>query len=110
MNTFKHSGDLGDIIYSLPTIRALGGGILYLDPAGGESDPYIRAQCVDGKTRLNKQTIDFLSPLLKLQPYITDVRYWNGEKVTYNLDEFRQKFGDPNRRSRTRRLGNASPV
>lgn len=104
MNTFKHSGDLGDIIYSLPTVRALGGGILYLDPAGGESDPFIRAQCVDGKTRLNKQTIDFLSPLLKLQSYIADVRYWAGEQVTYNLDEFRQKFGDRNRRSKTSNL------
>lgn len=104
MNTFKHSGDLGDIIYSLPTIRALGGGILFLDPKGGESDPYIKRQCVDGKTRLNHQTIDFISPLIKLQPYIKDVRYWQGEKVTYNLDEFRQKFSDPTRRSKTGNL------
>jgi hypothetical protein len=104
MNTFKHSGDLGDIIYSLPTVRALGGGILYLDPNGGESEPYIKRQCVDGKTRLTQQTIDFLTPLLKLQPYITDVKYWNGEQVTYNLDEFRQKFSDPYKRSKTGNL------
>lgn len=30
MKTFLHSGSLGDVIYSLPTIRELGGGILYL--------------------------------------------------------------------------------
>ncbi|MGN6438402.1 MAG: hypothetical protein ACTHMM_17800 [Agriterribacter sp.] len=30
MKTFLHSGSLGDVIYSLPTIKALGGGILYL--------------------------------------------------------------------------------
>ena len=104
MKTFKHSGDLGDIIYSLPTIRALGGGVLYLDPNGGESDPHIKRQCVDGKTRLNKQTIDFISPLLKLQPYIEDVRYWEGQPITYNLDEFRQKFNDPNKRNKNSNL------
>jgi hypothetical protein len=102
--TFKHSGDLGDIVYSLPTIRALGGGILYLDPNGGEDDPFIKMQCIDGKTRLSKQTIDTLSPLLKLQPYISDVKYWNGEKVDYNLDEFRKKFNDPRKRSKTSNL------
>lgn len=31
MNTFYHSGKLGDIIYSLPTIHALGGGSLILN-------------------------------------------------------------------------------
>lgn len=36
--TFKHSGDLGDIIFALPAVRALGGGILYLDPDGGFSN------------------------------------------------------------------------
>ena len=31
-NKFYHSGDIGDIIYSLPTIRHLGGGCLILSP------------------------------------------------------------------------------
>jgi hypothetical protein len=104
MKTFKHSGDLGDIIYSLPTIRALGGGVLYLDPTGGASDPYIKKQCIDGRTRLVKDTIDFISPIIKSQPYIKDVKYWEGEHVTFNLDEFRQKFNDPYRRSKTSNL------
>jgi hypothetical protein len=104
MKTFKHSGDMGDIIYSLPTIRALGGGILYLDPKGGESDHFIKMQCIDGRTKLNKNSIDFLTPLLKIQPYIEDVKYWNGEKVDYNLDEFRQKFADPNKRNKNANL------
>ena len=75
VKTFKHSGDLGDIIYSLPTIRALGGGILYLDPEGGANDKYVRDQSVDGRTRLNKLTIDSLTPLLEAQPYIEKVKY-----------------------------------
>lgn len=31
--TFLHSGNLGDIVYSLPTIKALGGGELYIKRA-----------------------------------------------------------------------------
>src|SRR5262249_34910561 len=30
MRWFGHSGDMGDIIYALPTIRGAGGGVLYL--------------------------------------------------------------------------------
>src|SRR5688572_4006223 len=29
-NTFNHSGDIGDTIYAMPTVRALGGGYLYM--------------------------------------------------------------------------------
>jgi hypothetical protein len=100
MNTFKHSGDLGDIIYSLPTIRALGGGILYLDPEGGRSEAIVSATTPNKKTKLTKHTIDFISPLLKNQSYIKDVVYWNGERVNYNLDLFREVFINPNRRNK----------
>jgi hypothetical protein len=104
MKTFKHSGDLGDIIYSLPTIRALGGGILYLDPNGGADEELIRRQCPEGKTKLDKGKIDFLKPILEAQPYIKEVRYWGGEPVTHNLNEFRITFGNPNKRSPTSNL------
>jgi len=89
--TFKHSGDLGDIIFSLPTIRELGGGILFLDPNGGESEPLI--DWGDGRftrTKLTKDSIDGIKPLLELQDYIEEVRYWNGESVDFNLDRFRE--------------------
>ncbi|MEY4573287.1 MAG: hypothetical protein RLZ10_2571 [Bacteroidota bacterium] len=104
MKTFKHSGDLGDIIYSLPTIRGLGGGILYLDPDGGEQDYWVKRQCLEGKTRLTKSTIEFVSPIIKAQPYIEDVRLWKHEKVDYNLDEFRDMFANPNKRSKSGNL------
>ncbi|CAN5598580.1 hypothetical protein BH10PLA1_BH10PLA1_05760 [soil metagenome] len=39
--TFKHSGDMGDVILSLPAVRALGGGVIYLDPSGGEREPIL---------------------------------------------------------------------
>lgn len=88
--TFKHSGDLGDIIFSLPTIRAAGGGILYIDPKGGEDEPLVSwGGGLFTHTKINKKSIESIKPLLEFQEYIDEVRYWDGEKVDYNLDEFR---------------------
>lgn len=71
MRTFKHSGAIGDIIYSLPAVRALGGGIFYI----GDSSKIL-------------QWSESLEYLLRLQPYIADVRFGDTE-VDYNLDAFR---------------------
>lgn len=89
--TFKHSGDLGDIIFSLPTVKALGGGVLYLDPEGGKSEPLVQHCDYGDQTKLRAKQIENIKPLLLLQPYIKDVVYWKGEKVDYNLDLFRSK-------------------
>jgi hypothetical protein len=111
---FKHSGDLGDIIFSLPTIRALGGGLLYLDPNGGEASPFVDwagktgtnlvlhldehrnegtpVNQLPGRTRTNLTTesIESLRPLLLQQEYIVDVQLWYGETVDHDLDAFRR--------------------
>lgn len=104
MKTFLHSGDLGDIIYSLPTIRGLGGGVLYLDPDGGLKDFFIQTKHIEKRTRLTKQSIDFVSPIIKLQPYITDIKIWSGEKVDYNLNSFRYIFSSKIRRNKNGNL------
>ena len=90
--TFKHSGDMGDIIFSLPTIRALAGegGILYLDPKGGKEEKLVQGTDRGDFTRLDEKCIESLKLLLEMQPYIKEVKVWKGEKVTYNLDEFRK--------------------
>jgi hypothetical protein len=90
--TFKHSGDMGDIIFSLPVIRAMGGGILYLDPKGGFGSPLVKIVAKD-RTKLDAKSIDMLAPILKQQPYIEDVRHWNGEPVDHDLDQFRNSLG-----------------
>jgi hypothetical protein len=59
MKTFKHMGKIGDVIFSLPTIRELGGGILYLPE-----------QTPDGCNGLYSS----LKDLLLQQPYIKEVR------------------------------------
>lgn len=81
-HTFKHSGDLGDIIYSLPTVKALGGGVLYLDKNGGRGS-------LDIPTKLDSTGIRSVKDLLLLQPYIYDVLEWSGQRVDYDLDLFR---------------------
>lgn len=97
INTFKHSGDLGDIIYSLPTIKKLGGGVLYLDISGGINDSACINQCLDKKTKFNLDAFNFIKPLLKEQNYIKDVLIYNNENIKYNLNEFRNKFNSPTR-------------
>jgi hypothetical protein len=77
--TFKHSGARGDIIYSLPTIAALGGGTLYLVR---ETGAYVGSP-------LSKQELKWMRELLVGQCGITDVEEWDGEHVAYNLDYFR---------------------
>jgi len=104
MKTFKHSGDLGDIIYSLPAVRKLGGGVLLLDITGGADEPICRQQCIDERTKFNRDGFEFIAPLLRDQEYLKDVAVWNGEAVDYNLNRFRQKLIDPNARSKTRNL------
>lgn len=76
--SFKHSGDMGDIIYSMPTMRALGGGKLYLSRV-----PWTRVL-------MGEKTLQFLQRLLEAQVYISHVQLWFGQPVCYNMDVFRR--------------------
>src|SRR2546421_8313603 len=97
MPTFKHSGDLGAIIFALPAIRALGGGVLLLDPQGGASEPAVVETTHPRKrTRLTREGIDALRPLLLAQDYVQDVACWQGEAVDFNLDLFRRQLKSAN--------------
>ncbi|MCB1864248.1 MAG: hypothetical protein KDG50_02375 [Chromatiales bacterium] len=78
--------------------------MLYLDPAGGASERGVQITCPDKRTRLDAERIAFIEPLLRAQPYIEDVRSWNGAPVDYNLDRFREVLKSPDRRSRTGNL------
>lgn len=80
MNTFRHAGDLGDIVASLPVVRYFGGGVLYIEAAD-----YTRQ-------KLTPDNWCGLDLLLKQQHYIEDVRPWNRERVTINLNDFRARL------------------
>jgi len=83
MKTFLHSGKLGDCLFSLPTIKAMGGGVLYIPQKGPEVETMFS---------------DMFS-LLKSQSYITnvircpDVLTYEEEpvKVDVNLNKHRQQ-------------------
>lgn len=79
---------MGDIIFSIPAIVALGGGILYLDPNGGESSQLVGAG--KAKTKLNQKLIDEIAPFLEMQEGIVKVLPWKGLLVDYDLDNFRR--------------------
>lgn len=80
MITYRHAGDRGDIIASLPVIRTLGKGVLYIEQAG-----YTREI-------LSPDKWFGLDRILKEQPYIEDVRPFNREVVTYNLNDWRSRL------------------
>jgi hypothetical protein len=86
VNTFKHSGDIGDLLGFLPVIRHFGGGVLYIEAAG-----YTRQ-------RLTPDKWCGLDLLLKAQPYIVDVLPWNGQQVSVNGNDFRANMGRSLRR------------
>jgi hypothetical protein len=78
---FFHSGDLGDIIYALPAIKALGGGTLFIGP----TDLWQTRQ------KLTAKIVENLKPLLLLQPYINDVVYTDTKPVdALDLNRFRE--------------------
>lgn len=70
--TFHHSGKTGDVIFSIPTIREMGGGILYL--------PETTDQC--------PALYSNMRTLLLQQPCIQDVReYSPGVQIDVDLDK-----------------------
>lgn len=89
--TFKHSGDLGDIIFSLPTIRDLGGGILYLNTSG--------ERYLGETTKFNSNSFATIKDLLLTQFYIHDVKeYTKDINITFNLDIFAEPINKQTKR------------
>jgi hypothetical protein len=80
--TFGHSGDLGDVIFALPAVRALGGGeiVLHAHPVT--------------QSRMTKGRAESLIPLLEAQPYVTSARYTDEKnpKVDVDFNGFRVRF------------------
>lgn len=76
---FGSSGDLGDIVCSLPLVQQLGGKHFYWF--------YNRPFTKDIESRF-----DLIAPLLMAQPYIECVAVGNGKDVDYDLSEFRHIY------------------
>lgn len=76
---FIHSGDLGDLIYSLPTIRALGGGDLILN--------YDTKRTMHG---IDEKRFKAIASLLEVQDYIFSVTYEPKNREDCLLNDFRK--------------------
>jgi hypothetical protein len=95
---FKHSGNTGDIIYSLSVIKEIcdkqkAKAVLYLflDKPSTFTD---KSHPV-GSVMLNQVMFDMLKPLLESQPYILDVFDVKKEEnamVDIDLDKFREEY------------------
>lgn len=82
---FKHSGDIGDLIYSLPVIKSKGESNLFLQLNGLGSRKY------DGtRTGFDQNLINFITPLLLNQPYLKTVETYKKQLIDINLDLFRR--------------------
>jgi len=82
--TFTHSGDLGDLIYSLPAIRGKGGGHLYIRDRPGKT-----------AHGMSEDKCNRVRPLLLAQPYIYSVTYDN-HATESSLDGFRDHYASGN--------------
>lgn len=85
---FHHSGDAGDVIYSLPTIKAMGGGVLWLSPENHYPFP--------SQTRVtaNESWAHNLCTLLNVQPYLWRAQFTPSypHSTDYDLNEFRKHY------------------
>jgi len=86
---FKHSGNAGDIIYSLPAIYALSKGRnihLYLHI---NQEAKHRLEHPLGNVMLNEKMVSLLHPLLLYQPQFKTCTLYTGQPIDVDLDAFR---------------------
>jgi len=96
-NSFKHSGTLGDLIYSLPIVKHFGGGdfYLHLDQIDYLSQSLYGVKAPEFHSgRMNQRDFDFMKSFMEEQPYINkfEVLDPRSTEITHNLDRFRTTF------------------
>jgi hypothetical protein len=97
MNTYKHSGAFGDLIYSLIVPKFTGGGEFYLHLNQLEwigQHYYGSPPAEFHKGRLNEKDFEFMKPFMEAQDFITkfDVLDPKSTEISHNLDRFRPLF------------------
>jgi hypothetical protein len=90
MNVFHHTGDLGDIIASLPIIREMGGGKLVI------SDAQFPLGFGPRETLRGKR-FEALQPIVKAAPYLTDIEWHDNPQrfITHDIASFRRDYWKP---------------
>ena len=86
--TFLHSGRLGDLIYSLATIKELSKThkcSLYIQVEKPDIGPHDSSR----KTFIDERCGDLILPLLRKQDFLENVNIYKDEKIDIDLDLFR---------------------
>lgn len=89
----KHSGNAGDIIYSLPSVYALAGDkpvSLFMHLNQPASLKAVRKTHPLGNVMLNEKMFEMLQPLFLSQSPIATCEPYRGETLHYDLDVFRR--------------------
>lgn len=96
MKTFRHSGTLGDLIYSLYIVKKLGGGTFAVGVENLENilaKYNYQTQHIDPmhQGRFSERDFEMLKPLIAEQEYVTDVIAWRAGNAEpdVDLDSFR---------------------
>jgi hypothetical protein len=93
---FKHSGTLGDLVYSLAIMKHFGGGEFYLhlnqiDWIGQHY--YGSKPTAFHQGRMTQKDYEFMYSFMMSQDYITDFQVMDqSTEITHNLDRFRTAF------------------
>lgn len=88
---FHHSGDAGDVIYSLPVVKALGGGPIFFS---GDNKFAFPGNSRWGSEGAPRAWVENLAPLLEAQPYVWKALYTKARphSVDCDLNAFRQFY------------------
>lgn len=90
--TFKHSGNAGDIIYALPTMRAVlaaGERAQLFLRIGVLSDSVFEYPHPSGNVRLNEAMFENVRALIEAQPYMYSCVAFAGQQIDCDFDRFR---------------------
>jgi len=89
---FRHSGLIGDIIYSIPAMKVLAGGRdIYLHLLINQKSLYKRRMKHYNQNKiLTEKSVEWLSPLLLAQPAFKACDVYSDQRIDYDLDEFRR--------------------
>jgi glycosyltransferase involved in cell wall biosynthesis len=89
---FYMSGDFGDIIYALPTIRSLGGGTLCIGPARDHPYYWLREQMTPVRYAHLERLLAYQTDYLLRVFYADKMNGWN---CHIDLNDSRRLFRDP---------------
>lgn len=96
MKRFKHSGAMGDLIYSLPIVKHFGGGefYLHLNQMNWIGQHYYGSlPTAFHRDRLSEQDFEYMQEFMGAQTYISKFSILDkSTEITHNLDRFRPGF------------------